>query len=150
MNIIESMKLVALLLLAAALPLSACTSAAGVRAPAATSATTTTVSASTSGHRVYVVGGRVKGLEGIGLALGNSRGQEIQVEDDGRFVFRRTLEDGADFTVTIERQPISPAQSCVIEHAEGKIAGKNAMETTVVCTTLTFDSAPAWESFASR
>lgn len=143
------MKLVALLLLAA-LPLSACAPSVATRHPVPATSTKAASDGTTPDQRVYVVGGRVKGLEGIGLALGNARGQELQIEDDGRFVFRRTLEDGADFSVTIERQPISPAQSCVLEHAEGKIAGKNAMDTVVVCTTLSFDTTPAPDAVAVR
>lgn len=141
-----SMKLVALLLLAA-LPLTACSSAVIVREPAPV---TTTSSARAARHANFVVGGRVKGLEGIGLAVSNSRGQELQVEDDGRFVFRTTVEDGTDYSIAIERQPISPAQTCVVEHATGKVAGKNALETTIVCSTVSFDVAPASDAVAAR
>ena len=146
MLIIKSMKLVALLLLAA-LPLTACSSAVVARE---TAPVTTTAAAGAHRHAAYVVGGRVKGLEGIGLAVSNSRGQELQVEDDGRFVFRTTLEDGADFSITIERQPISPAQTCVVERASGKITGKNALETTIVCSTVSFEAAPASDAVAAR
>ena len=132
------MKLVAALLLLAALPLTACSSTMAVREPAPAA---TIASARTPRQAAYVVGGRVKGLEGIGLALSNS-GQEIQVEDDGRFAFRSTLANGTEFNITIERQPISPAQTCVVEHASGTIAGKNALETTIVCSTVSFDTAP--------
>ena len=144
---VTDMKLVALLLLAAALPLTACSSSMAVREPAPV---TTTASAAAHRHPAYVVGGRVKGLEGIGLAVSNSRGQEIQVEDDGRFVFRTTLEDGADFHITIERQPISPAQTCVVEHASGKIAGKNALEATIVCSTVSFEDPSASATVATN
>lgn len=84
-----------------------------------------------------------RGLEGIGLVLRSSLGQEIQVEDDGRFVFRTTLEDGAEFSVSVAREPISPAQTCAVERAAGKIAGKNALDTTIVCSAVTFNDAPA-------
>ena len=138
------MKLVAALLVLAALPLTACSSAVAPPAPVTTSAATT------SRHSAYVVGGRVKGLEGIGLAVRDSRGQELQLEDDGRFVFRTTLADGAAYDITIERQPISPAQTCVIEHASGTIVGKHALDATIVCSTVSFDSAPAPTAVATN
>jgi len=133
------MKLVAAVLLLAALPLAACSPSMVVKdsAPAAGKET------GKGRHGAFVVGGRVKGLEGIGLVLRSSLGQEIQVEDDGRFVFRTTLENGAEFSVSVAREPISPAQSCVVEHAAGKIAGKNALETTIVCSAVSFNDTPA-------
>ena len=129
------MKLVAALLLLAALPLTACSTSTVVQEPVA--------AVGKSNHGAFVVGGRVKGLEGIGLVLRNSLGQEIQVEDDGRFAFRTTLEDGVDFSVSVAREPISPAQTCVVERAAGKIAGKNALETTIVCSAVALDAVRA-------
>src|SRR4051794_9953169 len=91
------MKLVAILL--PALPLAGCASAAAAPEPAAPMA-----------RPEYVVGGHVSGLEGIGLSLRTSRGEEINVDDDGKFVFGGRLEDGASYAVTIAREPISPVQ----------------------------------------
>lgn len=130
--------------LACLLPLAAC-------APAVTAAHEPAQDAlSVDGARTeYVVGGRVAGLEGIGLSLHISTGEEVKVDDDGRFSFGRRLEDGRDYEVTIAREPISPVQSCVIERGAGTIEGKNATQIFVVCATSTFDEPPA-AALASR
>jgi hypothetical protein len=100
--------------------------------------------AAPSARPLFFVGGRVNGLSGVGLALRNSRGEQIEVEADGKFVFASTLDDGSDYEVTVGREPIGPVQSCTVEHARGKITGKNAMDVTITCTTASFDeSLPA-------
>jgi hypothetical protein len=83
----------------------------------------------------YVVGGHVMGLRGIGLTLRDARGAEIKVDDDGRFVFGSRLENGSEYSVQIAREPISPVQTCFVDHGTGKIDGRNAMDLLVLCTT---------------
>src|SRR5690348_2298998 len=65
---------------------------------------------------VFVVGGRVAGLRGIGLTLRNARGEEVHIRDDGMFVFNSPVDDSTAYSVNVEREPISPVQSCVVEH----------------------------------
>ena len=112
------------------LPLTACASAPHAQAP--TQATSTF-------RPEYVVGGHVTGLRGIGLSLRSAGGEEIAVDDDGKFVFGKRLADGSAYAVRIEREPISPVQSCVVEHGAGTIASHNAMEIRVVCNAVSFD-----------
>lgn len=112
------------------LPLTAC-------APAAAEP------AAVMGRAEYVVGGHVTGLRGVGLSLRTARGEEINVDDDGKFVFGARLEDGTTYAVTVGREPISPVQSCTVERGAGKIAARNAMHIEVVCSTISLDPAPA-------
>ena len=133
-----AVSLLARLLPLAILSLTACAPAVMAEAPAA------------PGTRPeFVVGGHVTGLRGIGLALRNERGEEIKVDDDGKFVFGSRLGDGSEFAVTIEREPISPVQSCFIARGKGKIAGRNAMDITVLCSDISLDTR-AHGAFASR
>jgi len=91
----------------------------------------------------FVVGGHVRGLEGIGLSLRSARGEEVRVDDDGKFVFGNRSPNWSEYEVTIAREPISPAQSCTIERASGRINGMNVMNVDVVCRTVSFeDPAP--------
>ena len=122
-----------------ALPLAAC-------APAATIPVTEPAAAM---RAEYVVGGHVTGLRGVGLSLRTARGEEINVDDDGKFVFGARLEDGTDYAVSVGREPISPVQSCIVERGAGKIAARNAMHIEVVCSTIVLDTAPA-QQHASR
>lgn len=109
------------------LPLTGCAPAVAV--PAAEPA-------ALMGRAEYVVGGHVTGLRGVGLSLRSARGEEINVDDDGKFVFGARFEDGTDYVVSVGREPISPVQSCVVERGSGKIAAHNAMHVSVVCTTI--------------
>lgn len=91
----------------------------------------------------FVVGGRVRGLEGIGLSLRSARGEEVKVDDDGKFVFGNRAPNWSEYEVKIAREPISPAQTCTIERASGRINGNNVMNVDVVCRTVSFeDPAP--------
>lgn len=120
------------LALLALAPLAAC-------APAAVSARDAVPVAAPSARPLYFVGGRVSGLSGVGLALRSSSGEQIEVEADGKFVFASTLDDGSDYEITVGREPISPVQSCTVERSRGRIAGRNAMDVTITCTTASFD-----------
>jgi hypothetical protein len=91
----------------------------------------------------YVVGGHVSGLRGIGLVLVDSAGDEAPVTADGTFAFATPLDDGARFEVKIGREPISPAQSCSVARARGRIAGRPSMDVDVVCTTVSFEDPSA-------
>jgi hypothetical protein len=85
-------------------------------------------------HPVYIVGGEVHGLRGIGLKLQNGHGEEVRIGSDGTFIFNSPVDDGSDYAVTIAREPISPVQSCTLDHGHGRINGRDAMEIAVTCT----------------
>lgn len=87
----------------------------------------------------YFVGGKVQGLKGVGLVLRTAAGDHARVMADGEFAFGTPFENGARYAITIEREPISPVQSCTVEHANGKIAGKEPSDIVVTCTTVSFD-----------
>jgi hypothetical protein len=98
----------------------------------------------------YAVGGHARGVIGIGLALRGPSGEVIHVDDDGKFVFPRRLEDGAEYEVSIVREPISPVQSCVVARARGRIDGRNAMGIEVSCATISFEGVEGSEALAAR
>ena len=87
--------------------------------------------------RSYYVGGRVTGLRGVGLVLRTAHGDHAFLNADGDFAFSVPLENGAAYTVSIESEPFSPLQSCVVEHPTGRIQGKDADELLVMCSTVT-------------
>ncbi len=91
----------------------------------------------------YVIGGHVQGLRGIGLSLKISNGDEVKVDDDGKFVFGTWATEGSTYDVVIAREPISPVQSCVVENGTGRISGKNAMDIVVTCKEVSFEDPPS-------
>jgi hypothetical protein len=98
----------------------------------------------------YAVGGHARGIVGIGLALEGPNGEVINVDDDGKFVFPRRLEDGAEYAVKIVREPISPVQACIVSRSNGRIDGRNAMEVEVTCATLSFEGVNGPEALAAK
>lgn len=98
----------------------------------------------------YAVGGHARGIVGIGLALKGPSGETINVDDDGKFVFPRRLEDGAEYEVSIVREPISPVQSCIVSRSQGRIDGRNAMEIEVTCATISFEGVGSSEALAAK
>lgn len=87
---------------------------------------------------LYTVTAEVIGLQGVGLTLRNNGADEIAITSDGAIEFATQLPDGATYSVTIERQPSGPEQSCTIADGAGRVAGSNVV-INVSCTT----SAPA-------
>ncbi len=108
---------------------------AGCAAPAETAPVVAAPTAAPS----YYVGGHVTGLKGVGLVLRAANGDHATVMADGEFAFSVPLANGASYTVSIEREPISPLQTCTVEHPAGRIEGKNAEEIAVTCSTVDFD-----------
>ena len=81
----------------------------------------------------YAVGGTLSGLNGTGLILKMGIAQ-LALEENGAFEFADDLvEDGRLFEVTVETQPVEPAQICTVENGGGMIAGSPYTEVVVEC-----------------
>jgi 6-phosphogluconolactonase (cycloisomerase 2 family) len=82
------------------------------------------------------VGGAVSGLVGSGLVLLNG-GTAIPVAANGAAVVFATLASGTAYSFTVQTQPSSPTQSCLIANPVGT-ANANVTNVNVTCTTTTF------------
>jgi hypothetical protein len=51
---------------------------------------------------------RRRGLRGIGLSLKIGNGDEVKIDDDGKFVFGTWATEGSEYDVILAREPISP------------------------------------------
>ena len=83
----------------------------------------------------FAIGGTVNGLEGSGLVLQSSAGDDLVVDADGAFVFSRTLHSGDAYTVTVDTQPGDPAQTCEVDNASGEVGTSDIDNIAVHCTT---------------
>ena len=68
---------------------------------------------------IYTVGGTVSGLTGIGLTLQNNSKDDLNIIQNGDFVFNTKLSKEETYLVSIKSQPL--AQTCIISGESGKI-----------------------------
>lgn len=88
----------------------------------------------------FTVGGAVSGLHGAGLQLGGLAGQLLDVSADGVFTFARGAESGTQYHVAVTRQPVNPAQTCVVANGDGLLVA-DVSDISVTCTDVVFSSA---------
>ncbi|AKU94129.1 hypothetical protein AKJ09_00793 [Labilithrix luteola] len=92
----------------------------------------------------YKVSGKVMGLAGAGLVVKNNGGDAITLSPaatDGAavdFTFSKAIASGEDFEVTVETQPSSPTQSCVVTGGEGTVVAGDVATVAINCTTNTY------------
>ena len=82
-----------------------------------------------------IISGEVQGLIGQGLILSLNRGVELPVAAAGAFAFPAVLDDGADYEVSVQRQPLLPSQTCVVQNGVGLASGVDVGGVSVTCTT---------------
>ncbi len=70
----------------------------------------------------------VSGLFGSGLMLSNNSTDSLSITENGVATFDGLLQDGDAFNITIDQQPESPTQSCVLQYGSG-IAGSTDIDT---------------------
>ena len=84
------------------------------------------------------VGGAVPGLAGRGLVLQNNAGDDLAIGADGSFSFVTSLDDGADYGVTVKTQPTA-LQACVAKQAFWDGRGAAVSSVTVNCSEAGYD-----------
>jgi formylglycine-generating enzyme required for sulfatase activity len=83
----------------------------------------------------YSVGGEVFGLEGT-LVLQLNGGDDLEITEDGKFVFDEKLEDESDYIVTVLEDP--EFQTCEAANKDGKISGSDITNVVVNCSENTY------------
>ena len=86
----------------------------------------------------YTIGGTVAGLDGLGLILQQSGGDNLPISADGSFTFATAVPDGTHYVVTVLAQPTSPNQMCEVANGDGLVAGANVVSVEVTCTTTRY------------
>ena len=104
----------------------------------ATSNVTVNVICATSG---YTVGVTVQGLSGSGLVLQLNGGSNLAVTANGQGTFAAPVAAGAPYAVSVQTQPSSPAQTCVLTRASATITNRNVNNASVSCITVLTGSA---------
>jgi hypothetical protein len=79
----------------------------------------------------FSVGGVVSGLTGAGLLLRLNGAEDLGVGADGRFTFQTRVASGAQYAVTVARQPTG--QTCSIPNGAGTVGGADVADVAVNC-----------------
>jgi uncharacterized repeat protein (TIGR03803 family) len=95
---------------------------------------TVTITCVTVTHSVSVT---VSGLSGTGLALQLNGGNNLLITANGTVAFAASINSGATYAVTVERQPTLPTQTCSVTNGSGTIGTANVSGVAVACITPT-------------
>nr|WP_225444688.1 DUF11 domain-containing protein [Pseudomarimonas arenosa] len=88
----------------------------------------------------YTVGGSVSGLaDGNSVVLQNNGGDDLEIAANGSFNFATPLDDGANYLVTVVRQPGNPSQNCSVVGGSGSLAGSPVTNIQVDCVNDSLD-----------
>ena len=83
----------------------------------------------------YEIGGTVSGLAGTGLVLRNNSGDDLAITANGTFAFATEIASGGSYAVTVQAQPTSPWQTCVVSNGSGSVTNADITSITITCTT---------------
>lgn len=82
---------------------------------------------------VFSVGGMLSGLmAGTSITLWNNGGDDLELEENGTFIFYRRASDGERYEVTVHSQPAG--QFCTVLRGKGEISGADITNVEVRCT----------------
>ncbi len=85
----------------------------------------------------YTIGGNVNGLaRGNSVVLKNKNGNKLTVNTNTGFNFSTALNNGSHYSVSIDSQSVIQNQTCLVNHAKGKVAGKSISNIKVSCTDI--------------
>jgi uncharacterized repeat protein (TIGR03803 family) len=84
----------------------------------------------------YTVGVTVQGLSGSGLVLQLNGASNLPITANGQAVFAAPMTTGTPYTVSVQTQPTSPAQTCVLSRASGTIINYNVNTALISCITI--------------
>jgi 6-phosphogluconolactonase (cycloisomerase 2 family) len=99
---------------------------------AAANITNVTVTCTTN---QYSVRGTASGLVGSGLTLQVNGGNDLLISNNGDFEFTNAVGSGQNFTVTIDTQPATPAQTCLLYSSTGTVTNAAVDGVELKCTT---------------
>ncbi len=83
------------------------------------------------------VAGSISGLLGSGLVLANTDGAKLTIEPKATS-FEFAVDDGAAYGISVQSDPHTPVQRCVVTNGQGLITGNDVNNVSVACTTLGF------------
>lgn len=86
----------------------------------------------------YTIGGTVSGLQGTGLVLEDNSGNDLNLANNGSFVFSQAIALGSTYSVSVKSQPTNVWQTCSAANSTGVVGAANVTNVTVTCVTNTY------------
>lgn len=86
----------------------------------------------------FQVGGQVTGLQGTGLVLQNSAGDNLAIGGNGSFLFPTAIDDFMSYDVTVLSQPTQLSQTCTVVNGIGTLDGADVASVSVECVNNLF------------
>jgi hypothetical protein len=83
----------------------------------------------------HTLGGTVIGLNGRGLVLQNSGGDDLPIDENGEYTFATQVLDGDAYAVTVLHQPTNLNQTCAVENGAGTIRSAEVANVNIICST---------------
>ncbi len=83
------------------------------------------------------IGGTVTGLNG-GVSINLNGIENASLNGNGTYNFFNQLINGSTYLVTLNTQPTSPNQTCVLANASGTVTGTDITNVDITCTTNTY------------
>jgi parallel beta-helix repeat protein len=77
----------------------------------------------------------VTGLIGSGLVLQNNGGDDLSVATNGDFKFSANITSGDGYSVTVQAQPGSPSQDCLVVGSSGTVTDHEISSVNISCST---------------
>ncbi len=87
----------------------------------------------------FAIGGRVTGLAGSGLVVQLNGADDLSIVGSGPFAFETALRSGANYQVSVRRQPTNPSQVCTVGNGAGTVATGNVTNIAINCVSSSFN-----------
>jgi hypothetical protein len=98
--------------------------------------------ATVEGSPTFPVGGTVSGFTaadaGTPLVLQDNGGDNLSITASGMFTFATPIAAGASYDVTVQGQPQSPSQTCIVTAGTGTVGDAAVSSVGVTCTVDSF------------
>lgn len=87
----------------------------------------------------YSIGGTLSGLDsGNNLVIQNNFVDDLQLSNDGEFIFNSSIDDLSQYSVSVLTNPTTPNQTCNVFQGSGTVNGDDVNNINITCSINTY------------
>ncbi|MCB1177020.1 MAG: hypothetical protein KDK36_05515, partial [Leptospiraceae bacterium] len=87
----------------------------------------------------YSIGGTVSGLSGSGFEIkNNTSGETKSITGNGTYTFTNTVLSGNSYSISVNKTPTNPTQTCSIANSSGTATSANITNINITCSTNSY------------